>query len=407
MSGVTALVDTLLATRLAQRVDLIPLKPQVEIAGPVSAARADKVTNDVRLPSRAALEQLGVDLSGSRKDKPDARLPATTGVTLSAVARAISVILDPQMGPALKVRSAEPLWPQSRPPVALLLTARLSQTVVYSGLFYESHLQQFAAGLRPLAQLVREPQAGLAAELDSRPLPIELTDSAAPLAAARPTAGTAVNALPAVPGAGPTAAPFAAVPAAGASAVSGETLPLAVVYDRDGKPEKSLPPLRDMAAQVADSKAPFPGPAGDKDSSSAVTVAIHPDAVGLVRQQLELLAVPVFRWVGEAWPGTPMEWDLKQEPAEDTGAPEGEAPQAAWTTNLTLTLPTLKGVQARLTLVGDTVLVQVTCDENATLAALDEARSSLAGRFDALGLQLTTLQVGMTSAEDGAAQSAS
>jgi hypothetical protein len=180
-----------------------------------------------------------------------------------------------------------------------------------------------------------------------------------------------------------------------------------VVYGRDGKPEKSLPPPRDMAAQLADSKAPLAGPVGDKDSSSAVSAAIHPDAVELVRQQLELLAVPVFRWAGEAWPGTPMEWELQQEPAEDTGVPDAEAPPAAWTTNLTLTLPTLKGVQARLTLAGDTALLRLTCDENATLAALDEARGSLTSRFDALGLQLTTLQVGMTGADDGTGQPAS
>jgi len=394
MSGVTALVDTLLATRLAQRVDLVPLKPQVEIAGPVAATRAEKTVNDVRLPSRAALEQFGVDLSGGRKDTPGARSPASAGVTLSAVARAISAILDPQMGPALKIRSPEPLWPQSRAPVAQLLTARLVQAVGNSGLFYESHLQQFATGLRSLEQIAREPQAALALPL----LLAASTDTAvAPLVAAKPAAGLG-------PGAGPVTALFAAGPGSDAQAVRSGPVPLAVVYGRDGKPGKSLPPLREIAGAAADAKAPVAGPVGDKDSSSAVAAAIHPDAIGLVRQQLELLSIPVFRWSGEAWPGTPMDWDIKEEPkeepTEDSTPFDGEVQPPAWTTNLTLTLPTLKSVQVRLTLAGNTLLVRLASDEDTTLAAFDEARLSLAARFDTLGLQLANLQVSRTDADD-------
>lgn len=121
----------------------------------------------------------------------------------------------------------------------------------------------------------------------------------------------------------------------------------------------------------------------------------------MVRQQLELLSLPVFRWSGEAWPGTAMDWDIQQEQAEQAGADGGEVAQPAWTTSLTMTLPTLKSVQARLTLAGNTLQVRLTCDEDATLAVLLEARHALSRRFDPLGLQLTTLQMGRTGAEDG------
>ena len=74
MSGVTPLVDTLLATRLGQRVDLVPLKAQAEIAGPGAVANVQKVDNDIRLPSREALQrELGVGLvarSGIPKARP-------------------------------------------------------------------------------------------------------------------------------------------------------------------------------------------------------------------------------------------------------------------------------------------------------------------------------------------------
>lgn len=63
MSGVTSLVDTMLPSKLTQRVDLVPLKPEVEIAGTEAVANVEKVSNDVRLPSRAAmLRQLGPGL---------------------------------------------------------------------------------------------------------------------------------------------------------------------------------------------------------------------------------------------------------------------------------------------------------------------------------------------------------
>jgi len=61
-------------------------------------------------------------------------------------------------------------------------------------------------------------------------------------------------------------------------------------------------------------------------------------------------------------------------------------------------------VQARLTLAGNTLLVRLACDEDATLAVLDEGRHALSLRFDKLGLQLTNLQVSMADAEDGIRQ---
>ncbi len=396
MSGVTPLVDTLLATRLAQRLDLVPLKPQVEIAGPAAATRVEKIANDVRLPSRAALEQqLGVGVSGSGHGRPGSPpSDSGSGVILSAVARAVSAILHPQMGPALKIRGSEPLWPHSPPPPGQVLAARLAQTVTHSGLFYESHLQQFAAGLRSLEQMVREPQAGLA--LPS--LPAASTDAAvALLSAARPGAGEAAAAS----GAGLAVAASAAVPGADAQAVRSDSAPLAAVYGRDGRPENSPAAFHEISGQEPDAKTPLAGPAGSPDKSNTVAAAIHPDAMALVRQQLELLSVPVFRWCGEAWPGTPMEWDIQEEQAEDAATSGGEATQPAWTTNLTMTLPTLKSVAARLTLEGDTLQVRLVCDEDATLAVLHEGRQALSRRFGPLGLQLTNLQVGMSEAEDG------
>ena len=326
MSGVTPLVDTLLATRLAQRVDLVPLKAQLEIPGPGAPNNLEKVSNDVRLPSREALQQqIGVGLAGKDGDGKAAR-PASSdaSVSLSAVARAISAILGPQAdGQALRLRGSEALWPHGRAPLVNVLGARLARAVSGSGLFYESHLRQHASGALSLTQLLREPQASL-----SRP---ELAAVA--------------------------------------------ELDLA---EADAQP--ALLALRSLAASA--------------DSGSPATAAIHPEALGLVRQQLELLAQPMFRWGGEAWPGAAMDWDIHQQ-ADERGDPAELEPESpAWTTHLKLRLPMLKGVDVRLTLSGNSLQVQLNASEDATLVLLGQGRQVLSERFGAAGLQLNGWQIG-------------
>lgn len=493
------------------------LIPQVETAGPSAVARVKEIVNDIRQPSRAALEQrLGVELelSGASTGKLGLELPGSKNVTFSALARAVSALLASQSDSALKIRSSEPLWLHARPPAAAQLTARLAQTVVFSGLFYESHLQQFAAGLRSLALMVREPQAGLvpasstavpqspapgafltadfgALDADTIPgfaghadkaapataLPAENTmaknsspvpfstvygrdgkpvSSALPLhqttgamqtvkttvsgppddlrtsstviaqaglapaalpailsvalPAALPAAGLDMSGADAIPGVGRHVTSAVSVSAAtmisesaattalqdtNPRAVASSPLPFATAYGQDGKPEKNSLLSQETTRSVQATKITSAEPQGQLHSSSTVAAVIHPDAMGLVRQQLELLSIPVFRWCGQAWPGTPLEWAVQKEQPEDAKASDGQASQSAWTTNLTLSMPVLKSVQARLTLVGDTLQVRLVCDENATLAVLDESRNTLAQRFGPLGLQLATLHIGM------------
>jgi hypothetical protein len=261
MSGVTPLVDTLLATRL---------------------------------PSRAALQ-----LAPGQDYRDDGTLLSASGqaVTLSNAARAVSDVLALTVRVDAGVSGTEPLWPDLQQPSTVLLAAALHRTVENSGLFYESHLQQWAGGTRTLAQLMLEPQAALAA------------------------------------------------------------------------------------------------PAGDEVVSSAT---IHPDAVALVRQQLEVLTMPVFRWAGEAWPGMPLTWNIHEETdlqGKDRRDGEGNSEMpTTWATSLTLGLPGLGMIDARLRITGDTLQLQLTTAE-AVATALLEHRGALSQRFEALGLVLTDFNV--------------
>ncbi|WP_332778043.1 flagellar hook-length control protein FliK [Polaromonas sp.] len=442
--------------------DLIPLKAQLEIAGPGAVTNVEEVANDVRLPSRAALQrQLGVallDRDHGGDISPSVRPGGT--VTLSTVARAIGAILDLQSGATHKIRGEEPLWPQRQPPVAHLLTATLARTVAASGLFYESHLQQYAAGTRTLAQLAQEPQARFDALARTEGTPGTRPDAAAVVpsdASAEPPAsvqaGAAANAgtikgsesdaapaamrwpagLPARPDAAHLAAAygrasgrdkapapvhiiagqFPAGPPQGELAPSGGR-ELHAVSERGGRQFPAGPPQGELAPsggrelhavserggrQFPDAKNPGASALDAVRNDSPVAGVIHPDAMALVRQQLELLANPVFRWGGEAWPGTPMDWDIHQERDESQAAADGEAVQRTWTTRLALTLPTLGAVEVRLSLAGATLQVHLAARETATLALLSNEGKELPQRFGALGLQLTGLQMGALAVE--------
>jgi len=376
MSGLTSLVDTLLATRLAQRQDLLALKSQVAIPGPEAVAGVEKITNDVRLPSRAALERsLAPGLSGEGHEGAPASPPGSArAVTLSTVARAIGVILGTPDGAntSTRIRSADPLWSRSLPPPAHLLAARLADTVACSGLFYESHLQQFALGTRPLAQLIREPQAGL--------LPVEMTAQSTGDRAAASGDGADPEKMPPV-GTGKTAS------------AHDEPVP-APVYDRDGTTGRRSAGFHALAGQDT-GEAATPA-AGHRSAADPVAASIHPETMALVRQQLELLDVPVLRWCGEAWPGASLDWDLHEEPAEPAPAGEEEAPQPAWTTHLSMTLPALKALDVHVTLAGDTLQVRLASSDVAALPLLLAGRRSLSDRLQALDLHVTSLQMNIS-----------
>ena len=378
MSGLTPLVDTLLATRLAQRVDLVPLKPEVQVAGPGPVTQVEEVVNDVRLPSRAAVEQqLGVGLlkSGLRGHGDMAARP-DQAVTLSAAARAVSAILEGEAGTAARVIGSGPLLPSSPLPPSAVVATTLANTVSHCGLFYESHLAQFAAGARSLAELAQEPQARLEGNLKAAPvLPGSLEGFGPPAA---PQADQAAPDGTGKPGSG-ASVPDSTRQAPGLDAAHAYRNAYASMQDADG----STPVAKsydDSATNAACSTAP-------------ALAGIHHDAAALVRQQLELLAQPAFRWSGEAWPAVPMDWEIQED--ERQPATGGEAAPRSWSTRLALTLPTLRDIEVRISLAGNALQVRLAASEDTTRERLSEARAELPARLSALGLELTGLQIGL------------
>lgn len=439
MSGLTTLVDTMLASKLSERIDLLPLRPETKVGGPEAVTRAEKVSNDIRLPSREAmLRQIGTGLLDTHDSaaKPQV-LHASANTTLSAAARAISAILGPTPGVASAVRGSAPVWSLPTAPAAPQLAAALARTVATSGLFYESHLSQFATGARPLAELAQEPQARLGSLVpsDSESLPGQATPTSTSTLTSTPAPQAGLPATPLAPAvavsANPAAAPApvpvpvplpvpvpvpttSAVPlppnATGPVAETAADAPqhaqnasashrptsasIAAAYNAAGAagPQQSGAPSQQSAEAVSDAPRQSAAPEAAR-AASQTAAGIHPDAVVLVRQQLELLAVPVIRWSGEVWPGTQMDWELHEERGNQQ---EGDEPQAAprtWQTRLTMTLPTLGAIEVRLSLVDTQLQAHLAAGEETSIALLRNDGDDLRARFAAAGLQLTGLQV--------------
>ncbi|VTU20511.1 flagellar hook-length control protein FliK [Variovorax sp. RA8] len=440
MSRLGAPTDhALLAAKLAPRLELVALQ-QGQVASdaePGPVVQVQKVANDVRLPSHIALErQLPAGLPAAPA-APDT--PAPPAARLSPAARLIGALLAqwPDAGP---LRATAPLWPSARQPAnAATVAAALAQAVGRSGLFYESHLREFVAGTRTLAQLAQEPQARWAAPV-SPAVQLQRGDQAAqaaagaahvpsdamrdglpaasavpvvpmPVAPALPLAAQAADAAPAsAPGAalptestpaqGEPDAPVPPAPAPRANAVSTDAVPLAdarrvrAAY-RAGEGASAATFEADAATQRAEAAATVRHGAAPAVPSALPQAAelIHPQAATVVHQQLDLLATAVFRWSGQAWPEVPMDWSIQQE----EGRPRDEAAQQdearRWSTTVALELPRLGPVELRLTLAGGAVQAQFVTGHAATAERLRAHGAALEQRFESAGLRLDGLRV--------------
>jgi flagellar hook-length control protein FliK len=405
MNKLSGLVDTLLAAKLAPRLELLALQ-QSQVGtdaatGPVVGVQ--EVVNDIRLPPEMALGRhaptagTAAAPGQSAPGRPDAAEP--TAARLSVAARVIGALLAefPDAGP---LRGASPMWPSSQQPSAAALAGTLAQTVSASGLFYESHLREFAAGTRTLAQLAQEPQARWA--------PVR---SAGLEAAAQPPAtATAIAAetpkpmLPAVgvPGAPRSPAEAGASegalpPRAPALQAHAETLAPATdaarvqaAYRRG----EAAPPAAPEAPPVprAEEATPRHAAAAPVQALPAGEV-IHPQAATVVHQQLDLLATAVFRWSGQAWPEVPMTWSIQEEDAKPQGDAPHEPAARSWTTTVSLGLPRLGAVDLRLSLTGSQIQAQLAAREASTAARLRADSNRLVQRFEAAGLRLQELQI--------------
>lgn len=216
-------------------------------------------------------------------------------------------------------------------PLAGRIALALRDSLGVSGLFYESHVGEWASGTRPLETLMREPQAGFRGGV---PLPGGV-------------AGAAADPGPAAP-------------------------------------ERAL--LTDAAVSSGASAAP------QADTLLPLAPQDNPDAARLVSLQLDLLEHRRAAWQGELWPGQALQWDVAEDAPDDGKGHAGPA-VAAWQSVVRFELPKLGAISATLHLQGNHVRIQVRAADGATVGLLNAESRVLADAFDAAGSPLDLLTV--------------
>jgi hypothetical protein len=320
------------------------------------ARSQDGQTVQMRLPAGVHQGDLLNLVFVSREPRPtfmiaagDALSPPGVSSRVSDAGRFIDELLrQPAVSAGLTTLSSTGSLLMGPPLDSMQLARSLAAALDRSGLFYESHQAQWVAGLRSLPKLLLEPQARLSSK-----------------------AGFATTAITA-------RAQGTEAGAGGEAGTSGG-----------------------LSGERGDPAAPS---AGHGDTGGPV----HPDALALVRQQLDILETRQFALQGMAWPGQVIMWEAAQEKPQDRGESDkrnqGAGGQAAstWRTTVRLTLPSLGHIAASLRLEangGCALDVHLAAAEPGAAAALRASAALLAGGLKAAGIELRSME----AEHDGAA----
>lgn len=240
----------------------------------------------------------------------------------------------------------------------------LKQAVSSSGLFYEAHQARWTAGEFNLGELLKEPQAQTSPPPPQSPAP-------------PPSRGITEG----QPQHSPT-------PPNQAATESRDSTP----------PRQNLPPLS-IAAQNAATQAP-PASQAPTVQASSNTGTIAPDLVPLVRQQLESLASNVYVWQGQVWAGQEMRWEVVEEDGKRNASGEEGEPTQAWKTRLHLELPRLGTMDARISLQGEQLTLNLAAMTEQTREQLRTHAPQLADQLEAAGLKLGGFTVTQNAPEN-------
>ncbi|HET9113258.1 MAG TPA: flagellar hook-length control protein FliK [Burkholderiales bacterium] len=124
----------------------------------------------------------------------------SSSMSLSPAGKLIAAILQqPNESVSAPITGKTPVIPQAGAPAPQLANA-LQQTLSQSGLFYESHLNQWINGQRTITQLMQEPQANQKVQISVAPSPVNAaTATVAGPASAAALAHTPAAAAPSSP----------------------------------------------------------------------------------------------------------------------------------------------------------------------------------------------------------------
>lgn len=226
------------------------------------------------------------------------------------------------------------------------IAAALQNAVTFSGLFYESHVAQWAAGSRPASDLLLEPPA----KQTNAPLTTPANNGQA---AAADTNGNELGKL------------------------------LSNVREWVGG-ERALTDLlrTSQTKQADDSAVSLLGKQQDVAGN---------EGVKLISLQLDTLEQRRIMWQGELFPGQPLEWEISDDTPEPK--PDQAEQEKTWNSTVRFSLPSLGSVSATIRLTGDHVQVQVNTANEEVATTLRNHGKLLADALDSAGSTLDSLLI--------------
>ncbi|AZM94263.1 flagellar hook-length control protein FliK [Vreelandella venusta] len=382
MSGITPLIDTLMHQVLGRKGELSqrPLNAPVQPVPPGEGPRA--LQGDASLDGRPLSSPLD-DLRRLPSTLDGQRLPAAKGETanpllgstqthFSPAARTIADVLLRFPAPPAMVRPQAPLMGSAEAPSATALASRLEGSIRDSGLFYESHLKRWFQGEFSRQQLLREPQMQTGSRVM---LPASMASFVMP--------------------------PFAPSAALGKSHTNVAILPNSLLIPVASEQANLVRPAALMPGNTLPAGAQPERVSANVSASAAVSIdmameesslarggreIVHESLQSLVRQQLDMLVMPVLRWEGDVWAGIFMalvihmptregERESAQQEAEDDGV---------WQSDMQLDVPNLGAFSASIRLYQSALSIDLTTDKASTYQSLELGSERLEKRLQAL-----------------------
>jgi len=288
-----------------------------------------------------------------------------SSASLSSAAKIISNVLQnaDQAGAPAALAGKTPILPEpaSDPPH---IANAMQDSVEFSGLFYESHVSQWASGERPLADLLREPQMQ------------------------QPGGG----ARAAVQGAQAERAQSSSQPAQGN------------VLQRPATNEADLAKLLENARTGADTHSTLGQTLSNllgntRGLPQEADTMVKPASVTAqdaqtIHLQLNALEQNRYVWQGELWPGQHMEWEIQEEQEGRGQAGQADGDQSAWTSTVRFELPNLGRISATIHLSGGHVQMRVAAASVDTAAKLRSHGNDLVQALGDAGSPLDSLSIG-------------